>query len=139
MEECKIISVSEFFKEIIPPLILGAFFSRRMFSENGKYIYVYTAYKKSQKIDTDEIVFENYEKEYRDALNSESGNLKLWLLKSEVQEMFDMENRELNGQIFFILKNDMGIKEDSFYNKLYAKIVSTCDWLYDEKLNEDKK
>ena len=52
-----------FFKEIIPPLILGAFFSRRMFSENGKYIYVYTAYKKSQKIDTDEIVFENYEKE----------------------------------------------------------------------------
>lgn len=139
MNECKILSVSEFFDEVIPPLILGAFFSRRMFSEDKKYIYVYSSYKKSQKIDTKLVQYENYEHIYKNALNYYSDNFPYWLLKEEVENYCNISKSELNGKLFFLIENDINIDETSFYNKLYAKIVSTCDWLYDENLNEEKK
>lgn len=133
------LNVSEFFTGNIPPLILGGFFSRRMFSNDNKYIFIYTAYKESQKIKTEEIVFNNYDRHYINALNEESNPYPYWVSKDAVLENTNMSRGELNGQAFFVLKNDLNISPESFYNKLYAKIVSTCEWIFEEKLNDDKK
>ena len=129
------LNVSEFFSGNIPPLILGGFFSRRMFSHDNKYIFIYTAYKKSQKIKTEEIDFNNYDRHYINALNEESNPYPYWTTKETVLENTNMSRGELSGQAFFVLKNDLNISSESFYNKLYAKIVSTCEWIFEEKLN----
>ena len=139
MQECKILKASEFFKKRMPPLILGAFFSRRMFSKNKRYIYVYSSYKKSQKVNTKEINYRTYYYKYKKVLNCESKEYPYWLLKDEVEKYCNINKNELKGQLIFLIENDINIQETSFYNKLYAKLVSNCEWLYDENLNEEKK
>ncbi len=134
----KIIKVSEFFSNEMPPLILGGFFSRRVFTDDNKYIFIYTSYKKSQKIFTNEICFENYDREYIEALNHESEQFPYWYTKDQIVEGLGI-TLSVTGQAFFLLENDLNINNDSFYNKLYAKLVSSCEWIYDEQLNEDKK
>ena len=134
----KILKVSEFFSSEMPPIILGGFFSRRLFTDDNKYIFIYTSYKKSQKVDTKEISFETYDRDYIDALNSESAPYPYWYTKDQVREQSGI-NLNTSGQAFFLLENDLNINADSFYNKLYARLVSNCEWIYDEQLNEDKK
>ena len=134
----KILKVNEFFSNEIPPIILGGFFSRRVFTEYNKYIFIYTSYKKSQKIDTNKIAFETYDRKYIEALNSESNQYPYWYTKDQVRDALGV-SLKVSGQAFFLLENDLNINNDSFYNKLYAKLVSNCEWIYDEQLNEDKK
>lgn len=131
--------VSEFFSFDVSPLILGAFFSRRIFSSNNKYIFVYTSYKKSNKVETKTIQYDGYIDEYVKILNKKSGDFPYWITKAEVIKNYDIERKVLKGQAFFILENDLNVDRSSFYNKLYAKIVADCDWVYDEALNEKKK
>ena len=46
----KFLPVSSFFENEIPPFVLGAFFSRYVFLEDGKYIATIANFKKSIKI-----------------------------------------------------------------------------------------
>ena len=134
-----LLKVSEFFSKEIPPLILGGFFSRRIFTEDNKYILIYTFYKKSQKIDTKNINYETYDSEYINALNKESGEYPYWCSKNDIISTLNISLGRLAGQAFFVLENDVNLTPDAFYNKLYAKIVSSCEWIYDENINEEKK
>lgn len=138
--EQKTLKVSEFFSSDVSPLVLGAFFSRRIFSENNKYIFVYTSYKKSNKVENKVIPYDGYINEYIKILNKKSGDFPYWITKVEVLKTYnDIKRKELKGQAFFILENDLNIDKSSFYNKLYSKIASACDWVYDESLNDKKK
>ncbi len=134
----EVLKVSNFFEKDMPPILLGGFFSRRVFTENNKYIFIYTSYKKSQKIDTKEIAFESYDRDYIEALNHETGQYPYWYTKDKIIDELGVQ-LSVSGQAFFLLENDLNINNDSFYNKLYAKLVSSCEWIYDEQLNEDKK
>lgn len=134
----KILKVSEFFLNEIPPIILGGFFSRRVFTEDNKYIYIYVSYKKSQKVFTKKILFEDYVRKYIEVLNSESSPYPYWYTRNQINDKLGI-TLNANGQAFFLLENDLNIDTDGFYNKLYVKLVSKCDWIYDEQLNEYKK
>lgn len=134
-----LLKVSEFFSNEIPSILLGAFFSRRLFTEDNKYIIIYTSYKESQKVKTKEIEYSTYDSDYIKALNEESGAYPYWYTREEVLDNINVTLARINGQAFFVLENDININQDSFYNKLYAKIFSTCDWIFDENLNEHKK
>lgn len=135
----EILKVSEFFSKEMPPLILGGYFSRRVFTEDNKYICIYTFYKESQKISTEEISYDFYARDYIESLNQESGQYPYWHSKEELEEQLGINLGRITAQAFFVVENDMNINEDSFYNKLYAKLVSTCEWIFDEQLNDDKK
>lgn len=134
----RILKVSEFFLNEIPPIILGGFFSRRVFTEDNKYIYIYVSYKKSQKVFTKKILFEDYVRKYIEVLNSESSPYPYWYTRNQINDKLGI-TLNASGQAFFLLENDLNIDTDGFYNKLYAKLVSKCDWIYDEQLNEHKK
>lgn len=135
----EVLKVSEFFSLEIPPLILGGFFSRRIFTKDNKYILIYTYYKESKKIKTEKINYLSYTKDYIKALNKESNPYPYWYTKDEIVQNLKITLKRISGQAFFVLENDININPESFYNKLYAKIISTCDWIFEEQLNEDKK
>ena len=133
----EILKVSEFFKEDnqISPFLLGAFFSRYIFINDNKYIVTMTNYKKSQKIEVPNLDFDKYIDEYKHELNNESLPYSYWYKNNEISKEIKLPQ----GQIFYILENDLNINEHSFYNKIYAKIVSNCSWVYKEELCEEKK
>lgn len=129
------IKLSEFFNREISPFLLGAFFSRYIFINEGKYIVTPVNYKRSQKVEIQNFDFEEYFNSYRKVLNKNSGYYQNWLLRESIDKNIQLPR----GQIFYILENDLEISEESFFNKLYAKIISTCDWLYDYGLTKEKK
>jgi len=134
-----IMKLSVFLKSDIPAFVLGAFFSRRVFTKDNKYIYVYTSYKESRVVKTKIIDFKSYEKEYIDVLNSRSGAYPFWNSKDYFNNEHDLYLKGAIGQAFFVLENDLLISKESLYNKLYSKLLSMCDWIYDDELNENKK
>lgn len=135
----KILKLSDFIeKKDIPPILLGGFFGRRLFTEDSRYIYIYTAYKESKKIETKETRFKSYNEEYIKTLNDMSGQYPYWFTKDEITNELGVKLNK-TGKAFFLLENDLNVNRDSFYNKLYAKLVSDCEWVYDEQLSEDKK
>lgn len=132
------LKVSDFINNEQSPFVLGAFFSRYMFTDDNKYIYTYGWFRKTKVLDT-KTKYEDYFDEYLKVLNSESVPNPNWILKENVPK-----NIKISGRIkkfkthFYILENDLNITTDSFYNKLYAKIV-TENWAYKQELNEEKK
>lgn len=131
----KFLKVSQFFDLDIPPFVLGAFFSRSLFLDDGKYIVTTSNSKKSMKIEVPNFDFDGYIKKYVTILNEESKPYTWY----ERQELNGEIQQLPFGQIFFVLENDLEINADSFFNRLYAKILSSCSWIYDEELNESKK
>ena len=134
-----IMKLSTFLESDIPAFLLGAFFSRRKFTEDNKYIYVYTFYKESRVVKTKVIDFKSYEKEYVAVLNSRSGDYPFWNTKDYFNNEHDLYLKGESGQAFFVIENDISITKESLYNKLYSKLFSDYDWIFDDKLNEDKK
>jgi hypothetical protein len=130
--------LSVFLESDIPSFLLGVFFSRRVFTEDNNYIYGYTYYKKS-KLDTKVVDFKSYETEYINVLNSRSGDYPFWNTKNYFKNEHDIYLKGAKGQAFFVLENDISITKESLYNKLYSKLLSTCEWIFDDKLNDDKK
>lgn len=135
----EIIKLSTFLENEVSPFLLGAFFSRRVFTKDEKYIFIYTSYKKSSVVETKIIDFDSYENEYINILNSKSGNYPLWNTKQYFKTNYKISFGHATGQAYFVLENDLNITKESLYNKLYSKLLSTCDWLFDEDLNESKK
>lgn len=134
MQNNKFMLVSDFFQKDIPALILGAFFSRYIFIEENKYIVAVANSKKSTKIEVPNFDFDMYIDSYVEALNQESGICNYWVTREKIQDISLPK-----GQIFFLLENDLKISSDSFFNKLYAKILSDCQWVYEDELTEEKK
>lgn len=137
-ESMKVLKVSEFFENKFSPFVLGAFFSRYIFTDDKKYIYTYGWFRKSQVVDTD-IVYEDYFDIYLKKLNKESKNSPYWIFYENIPDEINVSRSLKRYKThFFILENDLKLTEDSFYNKLYSKIV-TQKWVYVPGLNDEKK
>lgn len=133
-----VLKVSEFFDKYQSPFVLGAFFSRYIFTDDKKYILTYGWFKKTAVMET-KIIYENYFDKYVNVINEESSPNPYWILLENVPEKIHIPRslRRFKSH-FYILENDININENSFYNKLYAKIV-TQSWVYNSGLCEEKK
>jgi len=133
-----IIKVSDFFENDIPAFILGAFFSKYLFTDDNKYIYTYGSFRKSTKITTKNIDYDKYLIEYLETINKESTAFPFWCTFESIPKNIKLDNKNRKGIQYFMLENNINISITSFYNKLYKKVVSQ-DWIYDSNLNENKK
>lgn len=127
--------VSDFLKSDIEPIILGAFFSRSVVTENKSHIVTTASFKKSSKISDSDFPFLGYVDKYKKILNSESGNHPFWISRNQAPYGVKLPPSDL----FFVLENDLKLDSNSFFNKLYIKLLTTCNWVFDEKLNDSKK
>ncbi len=120
--------------ENVPPFILGSIFNRYLFSDDNKYIYTVIYYKESKKL-SDKINnnFDKYLNDYISILNSNSGNYK-WTIANSVTK--DLHFGPASA--YFILENDLNITLNSFFNKLYAKLIN-IDLIHTDEINEFKK
>ena len=75
--------VSDFLKSDIEPIILGAFFSRSVVTENKSHIVTTASFKKSSKISDSDFPFFGYVDKYKKILNSESGNHPFWISRNQ--------------------------------------------------------
>jgi len=132
------LNVSNFFDNDQSPFVLGAFFSRYIFSEDKKYIYTYGWYKKSNVVET-KISYEDSFDTYLQKINDESKPNSNWIFLDDVaDDVLISPGLKRFKTHFYILKNDINLSEDSFFNKLYTKIV-TQNWIYNPELNDNKK
>lgn len=124
-----LMKVSEFLNnENISPFLLGAFYGRFEITDDGRYIYSTSTYRISK--------FCNEQEFYA---KSKSYYLSI-LNKFSAQNIWTMEKLEgVNRSEFTCpLENDLGLSIDSFFNKLYAKLVGS-PFLFEDGLTEDKK
>lgn len=126
--------LSFFLNNNVSPFILGAFYNRFLFTEDNKYLYTIISYKSSKKLS--ELVnseFENYLHNYINILNAISEQYKWVLANSETKQL------NLNiGSAYLILENDLNLSVNSFFNKLYSKIMN-LDIIHDNEINDYKK
>lgn len=134
-KEPVIILLSEFLKETVSPFVLGAFFSRYIFTDDKKYICTYSYFKLSIKYKEKRIDLDNFNDNYMEILNRHSKDTPYWNLKKR----FVPDIKLPAGQIFFVIENDLNILEDNFFNLLYSKIIAESPWLFEEEINESKK
>ena len=129
-----ITKLSFFLDSDVPAFILGAFYNRFLISENNQFIYTVISYKSSKRLS--ELInseFDNYLHNYINILNSFSNNYKWNISNSETKQL------NLNiGNAYLILENDINISANSFYNKLYSKIIN-LDIIHTNELNDYKK
>ena len=106
------IKVSDFFKDKnFNPFVLGAFFSRYIFSEDKKSIYTETYFKKSKY---EKFPISEYKNDYLNTLNKISKPYN-WTLTKTANTIF---------KATLSLENDLNLDEDSFSNKLYTYTIS---------------
>ena len=122
--------ISEFLSNKTPSFLLGAFFSRYVLSPDRKYFYTYSSYKKSKLLD-DKVSCEESKEPYLRGLNNASFPLGFWIRRND----FPYSTK---SDFVYVLENDLGLDRSSFYNKLYAKIL-TNEFVFISDLNEDKK
>lgn len=119
-------NVSDFLRIPINPFVLGCFFSRYIFSDDNKYIYTEYSYKKSKYGVVD---FESTKKLIFDKINDFSKPNNLWTFNDKSSKFIAK----------YQLINDLNLDKNSFYNRLYRKIMSECEWVFDEDLSNEKK
>lgn len=121
--------VSEFLSnKNISPFLLGAFFGRFELSENNKYIYSISTYKSSKFCEDNEFYLES-KKYYLFILNKFSGQ-DVWL----AEKIEGIKRAEFTC----LIENDLQLTRESFFNKLYAKIINS-DFVFEDGLTENKK
>ena len=126
------IAVSKFISdENISPLLLGAFYSRYIFSPDKSKIYTEISYKISKFVEDYNLLIQS-----KDVLL-----LKLNQICAPNDKWEDLTSKTSSRpqiNLRFTLYNDLNLTEDNFYNKLNLKILSQ-DFIYDTQLNEQKK
>ncbi len=120
-----ILKVSEFFQSDISPFLLGVFYSRFKIYPNDNSIKTNITYKKSQYGDNS-----NFEKYGSNYVKTISGIVSNFQFKSKFNNN--------NLLIEFSLNNDLSLTHDSFFNRLYKKIL-TSDWVRDNEDNDEHK
>ncbi len=123
--------VSDFLKEDVSPLLLGAFYSRYIFSNDNLKIYTEVSYKISKFADDYNLLI-NSKNILLEKLNKISYPFSFW------QDVTKTTSNTPQMILKFELDNDINLTRDSFYNRLNVKILSQ-DFIYEEKLNEYKK
>ena len=137
-DDIVMLKVSEFFEGKNTPFVLGAFFSRYIFSDDKKYIYTYGWFRKTQVVETN-ISYENYFSCYLEKINNESKPYSYWTFYNDLPDKVHISSGlKKSTAHFYVLENDLNLFEDGFYNKLYAKVV-TQPWVYDSNMNDSKK
>lgn len=114
--------VSEFLVQEISPFLLGAFFGRYQITEDGRYIYSSSAYKKSSKISDDNLYASSLD-DYLQKLNLFSID-PIWT----VNRIMGISRSQFTAP----LENDLDLSIESFYNKLYVKTIESnfiSEWI----------
>lgn len=131
-------NLSKFLTENVPPFILGAFFNRFLFSTDNKFVYTLISYDKSKRLsDSINDEFDNYFFDYLKILNHKYPNF-IWITYNENCKNIGIRKPASKGTAYLFLNNDLNVSPDSFYNKLYSKIVN-IDAIHTDDLNEYKK
>lgn len=120
--------VSEFLVQEISPFLLGAFFGRYQITEDGRYIYSSSAYKKSSKISDDNLYASSLD-DYLQKLNLFSID-PIWT----VNRIMGISRSQFTAP----LENDLDLSIESFYNKLYVKTIES-NFISEDGLSEKKK
>ena len=120
--------VSEFLNNDITSFLLGAFYGRYEITENGKYIYSISTYK-SSKFCNDNDFYIKSKQYYLNVLNKLSGS-DIWTM--------DKVEGVSRSEYTCALENDLGLSRESFFNKLYTKIISSA-FVLEDGSTEDKK
>ena len=123
--------VSEFLKEEVSPLLLGAFYSRYIFSNDNTKIYTEVSYKISKFVDDYNFLIKS-KNLLLEKLNKISQPFSFW------KDYTNTNSKRPQMVLRFTLENDLGLTKDKFYNRLNVKILSQ-DFIYDNTLNESKK
>ncbi|MBP8708329.1 MAG: HNH endonuclease [Caldisericia bacterium] len=119
--------VSFFLKENVPPFVLGAFFSRYILNNQSKKIITQAKFKSSKY--EKNLSVKEYKARYLEEINKESYPFR-WKLNDTADTTFSAE---------LSLVNDLNLSEESFYNRLYSKILGNCPWVLKEELSSEKK
>ena len=120
--------VSEFLKnEDIPSFLLGAFYSRTVFENDGSKPYAYTDYRIT-KFETDMDFYLNASKKYLKLLNDLCAPYSEWEDYTKTTEM----------NFRFVLENDLNLDETKFFTRLYSKILCS-DFIHEDTFTEDKR
>jgi 5-methylcytosine-specific restriction protein A len=132
------LKVTELLKSRIHPLIHGALISRIMVSKDNDFFAAVSSYQKSEKVQHDD--FDSYTDIYVNTLN-EITNSNLWISYDEYKNNYNECGFRFGGKekAILIIENDINISRTSFFNKLYSKLFNDCDWLMEDKMNENKK
>lgn len=124
--------VSEFLKnDDISALLLGAFYSRYIFSRDNSEIYTEVSYKVSKFVDDHGFLLRSKQL-LLDKLNKISAPYSEW------KDFSSTSSSRPQIILRYTLNNDLSLSKDSFYNKLNLKVLGE-DFIYDSELNEKKK
>lgn len=123
--------VSEFLKKEVSPLLLGAFYSRYIFSKDNTKIYTEVSYKISKFVDDYKFLIKS-KNLLLEKLNQISQQFTFW------KDYTSTTSKRPQMVLRFTLENDLGLTKDNFYNRLNVKILSQ-DFIYDNTLNENKR
>jgi len=123
--------VSQFFEKEISPLLLGAFYSRYIFSKDNSIIYTEVSYKISKFVNDRDFLIKS-KNDLINKLNRFSHPYGYW------KDHTKTNSSSPQMLLRFELENDLNLNKNNFYNKLNVKLLEQ-DFLYDEKLNDSKK
>jgi hypothetical protein len=131
------IKVSEFLSNNLNPFLSGAYIGRTIV-EDG-YIYTVSTFKKVKTVVDDEQntrIYNQSREKYVDKLKKISEVDNSWFIKKIAPKSIKPKAR---CDYFHVLENDLKLTQKSFFNKLYRKIVSETEWMYEDSLTENKK
>ena len=124
--------VSEFLKtNNISSFLLGAFYSRYVFSTDNAKIYTEVSYKISKFVDDYSLLLKSKDM-LLVKLNSICAPYNDW------KDYTSATSSKPQIVLRYTLANDLELTKDSFYNKLNLKILGE-DFIYDSELNKQKK
>ncbi len=113
----------------IPTFLLGAFYGRYEFAANKKYIYTYSSYRNWTKLYDNDVLCQKSKDSFVVQVNEISKPYSYWERGTRVFPKAD---------IVFVLENDLGLDNNSFFNRLNRKILNS-DFVDEISFTEDKK
>lgn len=122
--------VSEFLdNNDVPPFLLGAFYGKYEFTNNGKFIYTYSTYRNYSKVYDNKALCLKSKQTFIIQANEISKPYPYWQKGNALYPKAD---------IVFPLENDLGLTKDNFFNRLNRKILNSA-FIYEPHLTEEKK
>lgn len=123
--------VSEFLNSEVSSLLMGAFYSRYIFSKDNSEIYTEVSFKISKFVDNYDYLIKT-KNLLIDKLNKICSPFSNW------QDFTSKTSNRPHIVLRYTLENDINLTKDNFYNRLNVKILSQ-DFIYDNEFNENKK
>ncbi|EES89649.1 HNH endonuclease signature motif containing protein [Helicobacter canadensis] len=123
------LKVSDFLaSEAEMPFLLGAFYGRYCFTDDGSLIYTLSVYRKSSYM-SDEAFYEESKIDYLKQLN----------FQSEISQWHINNNEKIKrAEFVFVLENDLRLSQSQFFARLYTKILLS-DFVGNNNFLEERK